>query len=178
MRCFCRASRHGTAATFDEARADFESALRVFDQRDWTARKYALWDAGERLPSQKPSSMMRCPCGEMFDSACHSGAGAPSDIRVKSARSLNHIAARIGSASPRTTLPESILSAASVPRSTRPVATFLAALTTNINVGVRRSITSISASVKPFGLSTAQEKAISRAELREACRPISTTSAK
>jgi hypothetical protein len=37
-------------------------------QRDWTARKYALWDADERLPSQKPSSMMHCPCGEMFDS--------------------------------------------------------------------------------------------------------------
>jgi hypothetical protein len=44
----------GTAATFDEARADFEAAWRVFlskrtevdfqewrDQRDWTARKYA-----------------------------------------------------------------------------------------------------------------------------------------
>jgi len=73
--------QNGTAATFDEARADFEAAWQVFlskrteadfqawrDQRDWTARKYALWDAGERLPSQKPSSMMRCPCGEMFDS--------------------------------------------------------------------------------------------------------------
>ena len=63
--------QNGTAATFDEARVDFERAWRVFlskrteadfqawrDQRDWTARKYALWDAGERLPSQKPSSMM------------------------------------------------------------------------------------------------------------------------
>ena len=72
--------QNGTAATFDEARADFECAWRVFlsrrteadfqawrNQRDWTARKYALWDAGERLPSQKPNSMMRCPCGEMFD---------------------------------------------------------------------------------------------------------------
>jgi hypothetical protein len=38
------------------------------DQRDWTARKYAMWEAGEKFPSQKPSSMMRCPCGEMFDS--------------------------------------------------------------------------------------------------------------
>src|SRR3982074_1702333 len=69
----------GTAATFDEARADFESAWRVFlsnrteadfqawrGQRDRPARKYAMWDAGERLPSRKPSSMMRCPCGEMF----------------------------------------------------------------------------------------------------------------
>jgi hypothetical protein len=71
--------QNGTAATFDEARADFERAWRVSnrteadfqawrDQRDWTARKYALWDARDRLPSQKPSSMMRCPCGEMFDS--------------------------------------------------------------------------------------------------------------
>ena len=47
------------AATFDQARADFEAARRVFlskrtesdfqawrDQRDWTAGKYALWDAG------------------------------------------------------------------------------------------------------------------------------------
>jgi len=38
------------------------------DQRDWTARKYEMWTTGEKLPSQKPSSMMRCPCGEMFDS--------------------------------------------------------------------------------------------------------------
>jgi hypothetical protein len=36
--------------------------------RDWTERKYAMWRAGERLPSQKPSSMMRCPCGEIFNS--------------------------------------------------------------------------------------------------------------
>jgi len=65
------------AATFDQARADFEAAWRVFlskrtesdfqawrDQRDWTTRKYAMWQAGERLPSQKPSTLMRCPCGE------------------------------------------------------------------------------------------------------------------
>jgi hypothetical protein len=71
----------GTAATFDEARADFECAWRVFlsrrteadfqawrDQRDWTARKYAMWEAGERFPSQKPSSLMKCPCGETLDS--------------------------------------------------------------------------------------------------------------
>src|SRR6266446_6485792 len=71
----------GTAATFDQARADFESAWNVFlsnrneanfqawrDQRDWTARKYAMWERGEKLPSQKPNSLMRCPCGEVFDS--------------------------------------------------------------------------------------------------------------
>ena len=73
--------QNGTAATFDEARADFEYAWRVFlsnrteaefqswrDQRDWTARKYAMCEAGERFPSQKPSSLRKCPCGETFDS--------------------------------------------------------------------------------------------------------------
>jgi len=59
----------GTAPTFDQARADFEIAWRVFcarrteadyqawrDQRDWTERKYATWDRGERFPSQQPSA--------------------------------------------------------------------------------------------------------------------------
>jgi hypothetical protein len=53
----------GTAPTFDQARADFEAAWRVFsarrteadyeewrEQRDWTARKYALRDRGEPVP--------------------------------------------------------------------------------------------------------------------------------
>ena len=53
----------GTAATFDQARADFEIAWQEFsakrtpadyqawrDQRDWTARKYAMWERGECLP--------------------------------------------------------------------------------------------------------------------------------
>src|SRR5882757_9186587 len=75
----------GTAATFDEARADFEDAWKVFlsnrteadfqewrDQRDWTARKYALCDAGKKLepPSYGPgkpcSRFMKCPCGQVF----------------------------------------------------------------------------------------------------------------
>ena len=56
----------GTAPTFDQARADFEVAWREFsvkrteadyqawrDQRDWTARKYAMWARGERFPSQQ-----------------------------------------------------------------------------------------------------------------------------
>ena len=72
---------HGTAAVFDRARARFEQAWHAFlskrtdgdfqawrDARDWTARKYAMWKAGERLPSQKPNSLMRCPCGQVFDS--------------------------------------------------------------------------------------------------------------
>jgi hypothetical protein len=58
----------GTAPTFDKARADFGEAWPVFlanrteadfqawrDQRDWTERKYAMWDRGERFPSQQPS---------------------------------------------------------------------------------------------------------------------------
>jgi hypothetical protein len=53
----------GTAVTFDQARADFEAAWRVFsakrteadyqawrDQRDWTAEKYRRFDRGERMP--------------------------------------------------------------------------------------------------------------------------------
>jgi hypothetical protein len=77
----------GTAETFDQARADFEEAWQRFlakrteadfqawrDQRDWTARKYAMWDRGERFPSQIPSSTMGCPCGERFDS--HDPAGS------------------------------------------------------------------------------------------------------
>jgi len=27
-----------------------------------------MWEAGAKLPSQAPSSLMRCPCGEVFDS--------------------------------------------------------------------------------------------------------------
>ena len=34
----------------------------------WCQREYAMWAPGERMPSQKPSSIMRCPCGKMFDS--------------------------------------------------------------------------------------------------------------
>ena len=71
----------GIAATFDQARADFEAAWRELlsrrteadfetwrAQRDWTERKYAMWQASERMPSQKPSSKMTCRCGQVFDS--------------------------------------------------------------------------------------------------------------
>jgi hypothetical protein len=50
------------------ARADFEVEWQRFsvrrtpadhqawrDQRDWTARKYAMWERVERLPSQQAS---------------------------------------------------------------------------------------------------------------------------
>jgi hypothetical protein len=92
----------GTAATFDEARADFEQAWQVFlskrteadfrawrDQRDWTARKYALWDAGKKLepPSYGPgkpcSRFIKCPCATSRGSIdarpshrCRSGASS------------------------------------------------------------------------------------------------------
>jgi hypothetical protein len=58
----------GTAIDFDQARADFEAAWRgilpglvAADfqkwrwQRDATAWKYAMWDAGMKLPTQLPS---------------------------------------------------------------------------------------------------------------------------
>jgi hypothetical protein len=38
------------------------------DQHDWTARKYGMWETGERLPSQWPTSIMGCARGESFDS--------------------------------------------------------------------------------------------------------------
>jgi hypothetical protein len=73
--------RSGTAPDFDQARAGFEGVWRIFsakrteadfqawrDQRDRTAAKYAAWERGEKLPSQIPSSLMRCPCGVRFDS--------------------------------------------------------------------------------------------------------------
>ena len=69
---------NGTAATLEQAKVDFEAAWRVFlakrteadfqewrDQQAWTERKYAMWARGERLPSQKPSSLMTCPCGQI-----------------------------------------------------------------------------------------------------------------
>jgi hypothetical protein len=53
----------GTAASFDEARADFESEWKIFlskrteadfrawrDQRDWTAEKCRRFGRGERMP--------------------------------------------------------------------------------------------------------------------------------
>jgi len=71
----------GTAVDFDQARAGFEAAWQRMlptlteanfqewrDQRDWTAKKYAMWARGELMPSQRPNSMMTCPCGQRFDS--------------------------------------------------------------------------------------------------------------
>ena len=72
---------NGTAATFEQACADLEPTWRMFsskrteadyqvwrDDRDWHARKYAMWERGEVLPSQKRSSRVCCVCGERVDS--------------------------------------------------------------------------------------------------------------
>jgi hypothetical protein len=79
--------RNGTASSLEEARLAFEAAWDEYllkrteadfqawrDQRDWTERKYAMWERGDRLPAQSPSSLMRCVCGETFDS--HDPAGS------------------------------------------------------------------------------------------------------
>jgi hypothetical protein len=63
----------GTAATFDQARADFEAAWRVFlsnrteadfqewrDQCDWTARKYAMWEAAQDWQSNREQPKQWC----------------------------------------------------------------------------------------------------------------------
>jgi hypothetical protein len=57
--------RGGNAPDFDQAREAFAVAWRVFsakrteadyqawrDQRDFTARKYSMWERGEKFPSQ------------------------------------------------------------------------------------------------------------------------------
>ncbi|MCC8937433.1 hypothetical protein H8A99_13360 [Bradyrhizobium sp. Arg68] len=79
----CDPGQHtgGSAGTFEEARAAFETAwLELLptrtevdfqawrDQHEWDERKQAAWARGEKLPSQQPSSSMRCPCGATFDS--------------------------------------------------------------------------------------------------------------
>jgi hypothetical protein len=67
----------GTAATFGQARADFEHAWSAFLSRRtdadfleyrrhcaFYAWKRAMWDAGCKLPSQVASGKARCFCGE------------------------------------------------------------------------------------------------------------------
>ena len=63
----------GTAATFEDARAEFVSAWKILFanrtdadfqiwryQRDLTALKYATWDAGFKLPTQLPTGRSKC----------------------------------------------------------------------------------------------------------------------
>jgi hypothetical protein len=90
---------------FEQARARFEAAWRLIrptvsdanfqewrDQRDWTAKKYAMWARGELMPSQTPNSMMGCACGARFDS--HDPAGSYEHRRhiyaVQSAEGILH----------------------------------------------------------------------------------------
>jgi hypothetical protein len=69
-----RVKSAGTAATFDDARANFGGAWKIFfanrtdadfgawrEQRDsW---KYAMWDSGRKLPTQVISGRSKCFCG-------------------------------------------------------------------------------------------------------------------
>ena len=71
--CYPRECTNGTAATFDQARAAFEEAWRVFlsnrtdaDFQEWryaqasTAWKYRMWDTGHRLPTQSTDGRSTC----------------------------------------------------------------------------------------------------------------------
>ena len=66
----------GTSATFEDARAEFASAWKIFFanrtdadfqawryQRDFTAWEYTMWDRGFKLPTQLPSGRSQCFCG-------------------------------------------------------------------------------------------------------------------
>jgi hypothetical protein len=66
----------GSAPDFERARADFEAAWRIFsakrteadyqawrDNRDLTAWRYAMWDAGMKMPTQTLDGTARCFCG-------------------------------------------------------------------------------------------------------------------
>jgi hypothetical protein len=70
----------GTAVDFEQARADFEAAwLRILpaltetdlqawrDERDSTAWKYSMRDAGMQMPTQLASGRSRCFCGSEID---------------------------------------------------------------------------------------------------------------
>jgi hypothetical protein len=67
-----RAIRTGLAGVLVKpTEADFQAWREA---RDWHQPKYAMRERGELLPSQKPNSIMRCPCGVTFDS--HDPAGS------------------------------------------------------------------------------------------------------
>jgi hypothetical protein len=71
-----------TATTFDQAREQFEAAWHVFlakrteadfeewrYDRDFTAWKYAMWDAGMKMPTQTQDGRSRCFCGAEITNA-------------------------------------------------------------------------------------------------------------
>jgi hypothetical protein len=66
----------GTAATFEQARRNFETAWRALQpklseadfhayrrQRAFVSWKYAMWETGCKLPTQLPGGQSRCFCG-------------------------------------------------------------------------------------------------------------------
>jgi hypothetical protein len=67
----------GEAASRDEAMAAIKTSWNATDealaemrrQQEWTANKYALWDAGYK--NQLGRGPIRCKCGEMFRSSIH-----------------------------------------------------------------------------------------------------------
>ena len=82
----------GTAATFDQARADFEAAWRVFlsnrTEADfdeyrkhcaWTAWKYAMWDSGCKLQIMS-SSLFLCISRSSFPASICKISDGPLDI--------------------------------------------------------------------------------------------------
>jgi hypothetical protein len=72
----------GEAREFGAARAGFDAAWKLFlprrteaefeacrRQQQWTANKYALWDAGYR--NKLGRGPIRCACGAMFNPGIH-----------------------------------------------------------------------------------------------------------
>jgi hypothetical protein len=73
----------GTAKNFAQARADFEAAWQEYlptctdddftehrRERAWTRWKYAMWEAGCKMPTQVPELRSRCFCGVEISVAC------------------------------------------------------------------------------------------------------------
>ncbi|SHH05341.1 hypothetical protein [Bradyrhizobium erythrophlei] len=95
--CDISEQTHGTAATFEQARAEFEEAWKKIErakteahfelwryQRDWTAWKYRMWDEKMQMPTQRTDGRSRCFCGAEITNAsiskhiqaAHRGIGA------------------------------------------------------------------------------------------------------
>ena len=87
--CHPREQTHGTAATFDHARAEFDEAWQLFlshrtdaDFQEWryaqasTAWKYRMWDTGHRLPTESTDGRSKCFCGAGLTIG-----GAPDHVR-------------------------------------------------------------------------------------------------
>ncbi|WP_315768179.1 hypothetical protein [Bradyrhizobium sp. SZCCHNR2012] len=80
--CHPGEQKTGTAETFDEARVAFERAWAAFlasrtpedfaayrQDRAFRSWRYAMWDAGCRMPTQNNSGRSRCFCGAVIDLA-------------------------------------------------------------------------------------------------------------